>query len=94
MPNDLEVTFRTGAACWRLYSERSTRRTTCWTRSRENPCSAAICFRSLVALDVGLDNGIENVVGRQRIGVLLVRAQLGRGRLFQNGCGNHFPSRD
>src|ERR1700683_850209 len=43
MPKDLEVTFSTGAACWRLYSERSTRRTTCWTRSSEKPFSRAIC---------------------------------------------------
>ena len=43
MPNDFEVTFSTGAACWRLYSERSTRRTTCWTSSRGNPCASAMC---------------------------------------------------
>lgn len=37
VPKDFEVTFSTGAACCRLYSERSTRRTTCRTRSNEYP---------------------------------------------------------
>lgn len=40
IPNDLRVTFSTGAACWRLYSDRSTSRTTCWTSVSGNPfCS-------------------------------------------------------
>jgi len=89
MPNDLEVTFKTGAACWRLYSERSTRRTTCWTSSRGNPYALAICSGGFVAFYIGLKDWVENLVGRQRVSVLLVRAQFGGGRLFKNRARNH-----
>ena len=84
MPKDLEVTLRTGAACWRLYSERSTRRTTCWTRSSGKPFFCGNALRRLVALDVGFEDGIENVVGRQRIGVHLAGAQFGGRRLRED----------
>ena len=93
MPNDLEVTFRTGAACWRLYSERSTRRTTCSDEIERKTVLGGDALRSLVALDIGLDDGIEDLVGRQRIGVHLARPQLGRGRLVREWLRESLPVR-
>ena len=34
-----------------------------------------------VALDVGFEDGVENVVGRERVGVALAGAEFGGGRL-------------
>ncbi len=44
MPKALVVTFRPGAACWRLYSLRSTLFTISFTNSSGSPCASAICF--------------------------------------------------
>src|SRR5579872_865170 len=43
MPNALVVTFRPGAACWRLYSLRSTLLMMSRTSSIGTPCDSAIC---------------------------------------------------
>ena len=50
-------------------------------------------FRGLVALDVGFENGVEDIVGRQRVGIFLVGAQLGRGRLLRMASGMISPLR-
>ena len=84
MPKDLAVTLSTGAACWRLYSLRSTSLTTRRTSSRSTPRLGGDLLWRFVALDVGFEDGVENVVGRQRVGVLLVGAQFGGGRLLDD----------
>src|ERR1700722_9237537 len=45
-------------------------------------------FGGAVALDVGLEDGIEDLVGRERVGVALVGAELGGGMLFEGGAGD------
>src|ERR1700722_3902995 len=47
-------------------------------------------LRGFVALDVGFENGIENLVGRRRVGVFLARPQLGGRRLFEDRWRNDF----
>ena len=42
-----------------------------------------------ILLDEGLENGIENFVRRQAVGVFLVEAQLGRRRPIDDPRGNH-----
>src|SRR5947209_4905471 len=42
-------------------------------------------FEAAVLLGVGAQNGIEHLVGREAIGVLLAGAQFGGGRLFDDG---------
>src|SRR3984885_7886831 len=54
------------------------------------PAGRGYGLRRFVALYVGFEDGIEDLVGGQRVGVLLVRPQLCRGRLFEDGYGNHF----
>ena len=87
MPNALVVTFNPGAACWRLYSLRST------LFAMSPPVRAAgACFRRsarrAVLLDVRFENRIQHFVRRQRIGILLIRPQLGRRRLGEHAFRN------
>src|SRR3989440_12546548 len=42
-------------------------------------------FEAAVFFGVGTQDGIEHLVGRQTIGVLLAGAQFGGGRLFDDG---------
>src|SRR5437016_4168662 len=44
----------------------------------------------LVILDVSLDDGIEHLVGGERVGVLLIRAQFRRRRLVDDRLGDDF----
>src|SRR4028118_1997455 len=46
---------------------------------------------ALVLLYVGLEDGVEDLVGREGVGVALVLAQLGRGFLVQDGLGDRLP---
>ena len=46
-----------------------------------------------VVLDVALDDRIEHVVRRQRVGVLLVGSQLGRRRLVEHRLRDHVATR-
>jgi hypothetical protein len=61
-------------------------------RARENRMQRRSA-RGFVALDVGFEDGIENLVGRQRIGVLLIWPQLGRGGLVRMASGMISPLR-
>ena len=45
-----------------------------------------------VVLDVGLEDRVEHLVGRQGLVVALVGAQLGRGRLGEHVLGDERPS--
>src|SRR4029453_300797 len=56
-------------------------------RAGETPCNDLV--NGQVLFDEGLEDGIEDLIGWQRIGVLLVRAQLGRGRTGQHPVWNH-----
>ena len=67
---------------------RSTRRTV----SASKPAAMIVVGR-LVQLDVALQDVVEDVVGRQRILIGLVRPQFGRRRLRQDRLGNHRPRR-
>ena len=89
MPNDLEVTFKTGAACWRLYSRALDQAHHLLDEFEGKSVCLGDLLGGLVALDVGFENRIKNLVRRQRVSILLVRTQLGRGRLFKNRRGNH-----
>ena len=45
---------------------------------------------AFVTFDVGLEDGIEHLVRRQRVGIPLVRAEFRRGRLLDDGHGDDF----
>ena len=76
-----------GAAWRRLYSERSTMRITSSTIVGRQPGRDHL-LAALVALDVGLEDAVEQVVGGQRVAVELVGAQLGRGRALDHRGGD------
>src|SRR6185312_1635385 len=44
---------------------------------------------ALVTLHVGFEDGVEHLVGRERIGVALAGAKFGRGRLVEDGLRNY-----
>ena len=80
MPNALVVTFRPGAACCRLYSLRSTLSAMSFTRASGSSSSSGDLLGSFVVLDIGAQDGVEDVIGRKAVGVFLVGAQFGGGR--------------
>ena len=83
MPN-ARVEIRTpGAACRRLYSARSTRSTTRRTTSPSNPAAWDVGGRPVV-LDIGLEDSVEDIVRGQAVGIELVLAEFGRGRLVDD----------
>ena len=45
-------------------------------------------LRGMRLFDVVFENGIENLIGRQRVAVFLIGTQLGGRRLFQAGLRN------
>ena len=61
MPNALVVTFRPGAACWRLYSLRSTLLTMSWTKSIGKTHASGDLLRRAILLNVGFENPVEHV---------------------------------
>ena len=87
VPNAREVTFRTGAACFRLNSamrtSRNTRRTVCLVETLPDDL-----LRRLALLHMQLQNLVEQLVGREAVLVGLIGPQLGRGRLGENSFGN------
>ena len=91
-PNAFGVIRIPGAAWRRLYSARSTIRTTSSTTSAGRPGLDHL-LAALVALDVGLEDLVEELVGRQRVGVELVGAELGRGRPLEHRGGDQLSTR-
>ena len=88
MPNARRVILTPGADWRRLYSARSTRRATARTVSRSKPAADDL-LDGVVLLDVGLQDRVEDVVGRQGVGVLLARPQLRRRRLGERRLRDH-----
>ena len=86
LPNALGVTRTPGGVWRRLYSARSTSRV---IRSHELGVEALLdqLAAGAVVLDVGLEDRVEHLVGRQRLVVALVGSQLGRRRLGEHRSG-------
>jgi len=84
-PKLRSVTFHAGAAWRRLYSARL-RHASSASRSRAKP-SATIIGDRLLALDEALQNGVEHIVGRQRVLVGLVLAAIRGRRLVMTRSG-------
>ena len=77
-PNAFGVILIPGGAWRRLYSARSTMRITSSTTSAGQPRGDHL-LAALVALDIGLEDPVEHLIGRQRVLVELVGPQLRRG---------------
>ena len=80
------VTFRPRAACLRLYSVRSTRRMTLLHHLGVEAGGDDLVGAQFF-LDVPVEDRLQHVVGRQRVLVGLVGAQLGRRRLGDGVAG-------
>ena len=87
-PKALVEILMPGAACCRLYSLRSMRRMTTRITSASKPVSATISGGGFQIADILFEDAVEHVIGRKRIAILLVRAQLGGGRLGDGCLGN------
>ena len=48
----------------------------------------------LIAFDVGLKNGVEDLIRGQRVGIFLIGPEFGGGRLLENGARNNDRVRD
>ena len=93
-PKAFGCSFSPGGACRRLYSARSTSRATRYASSSVADAGGGDLRGRAVVLDVGLEHGIELVVGRQRLVVALVVAQLGgrRPSMIERGISSR-PAR-
>ena len=91
MPKDLLVTLRTGAACWRLYSTALDQMHHLLDEFQGKSVCLGDLLRRFIAFDIGFEDRIENLVGRQRVGVLLIGTQLRRGRLLQDCAPESLP---
>ena len=88
VPNARSVTLRPGAACLRLNSAARTSRSTRWTVAASKP-AATISSAGSMALDVALQDIVEDVVRRQRVLIGLVRPQLRGRRLGERRLRDH-----
>jgi len=66
MPNDFEVTFNTGAALLTFVLGALHKTDDLLDEFKGDPCACAMCFRGLIALHIGFQDGIEHVIRRQR----------------------------
>ncbi len=93
-PKALVEILMPGAACWRLYSLRSIRRTTkldhLWVKASER----GDLLGGFQVVDILFEDAVENVIGRKRIAILLVGPQLGGGRLGDGCLGNDGRARE
>ena len=77
LPKDFCVTLRTGAACWRLYSLPFDERQHAADEVERVAVSIGDLFGESVSLDIGFEDRVEDLVGRERVGVPLPGAEFG-----------------
>ena len=87
LPKAFGVIRGPGGLCRRLYSAMSTRRVTRVDELGVEPGGDELATGA-VALDVGLEERVEHLVGRERLVVALVGTQLGRRRLREHRLGH------
>ncbi len=90
LPNALGDTRTPGGAWRRLYSLRSTSRATRRTVVGVEPLGFELGYRP-VTFNVSLEDRVEHVVGRERVGVELAGGELGRRRLVEDVLGDDAP---